>query len=266
MSEAKQDIQGLFCEALEKGSPEELWHFLDAACGDDAELRDHLEDLLESHREAANFLGGATPDEATWNMPGVTETIGTQIGPYKLREQIGEGGMGVVYMAEQQQPVRRMVALKVIKPGTDTKEVIARFDAERHALALMDHPNIARIIDAGTTETGRPYFVMDLVKGIPITKYCDQQQHDPRQRIASGSGADNGRVDRTGTTATGSGSDRWNCKMTSRRKKIVLAHRDPDRVPIGRTGPGTERVDRRSKGPASRGCPRSWESVTAWCA
>src|SRR5207244_2045624 len=102
------------------------------------------------------------------------ESPGTIIGPYKLLEAIGEGGMGVVYMAEQTQPVRRKVALKIIKPGMDTKQVIARFEAERQSLALMDHPNIAKVLEAGATDSGRPYFVMELVKGIPITEYCDQ--------------------------------------------------------------------------------------------
>src|SRR6201991_475375 len=118
-------------------------------------------------------------DEA---RPGPTEAhrtagegVGTRIGPYKLLQQIGEGGFGVVYMAEQEKPVKRRVALKVIKAGMDTHAVIARFEAERQALAMMDHPNIARVLDAGATDTGRPYFVMDLVKGVPITEYCDAQ-------------------------------------------------------------------------------------------
>ena len=106
----------------------------------------------------------------------IAERPGTVIGPYKLLEQIGEGGMGLVFVAEQQQPVRRKVALKVIKPGMDTRQVIARFEAERQALALMDHPNIAKVLDAGTTDSGRPYFVMELVQGVPITDFCDQNQ------------------------------------------------------------------------------------------
>ena len=112
-----------------------------------------------------------------------TEGPGTRIGPYKLLQKIGEGGMGVVYMAEQEQPVRRRVALKIIKPGMDTDQVVARFEAERQALALMDHPNIARVFDAGTTDSGRPFFVMELVKGVPITEYCDQAQLSPRERL-----------------------------------------------------------------------------------
>jgi len=108
---------------------------------------------------------------------------GTLIGPYKLLEQIGEGGMGLVYMAEQQQPVRRLVALKLVKPGMDSKQVIARFEVERQALAMMDHPNIAKVHDAGTTETGRPYFVMELVRGIPLNEFCDQKRLTVRERL-----------------------------------------------------------------------------------
>ena len=111
------------------------------------------------------------------------EGPGTVIGPYKLLEQIGEGGMGVVYMAEQTQPVRRKVALKIIKPGMDTQQVIARFEAERQALAMMDHPNIAKVLDAGATESGRPYFVMELVRGVPITEYCDQHRLPITERL-----------------------------------------------------------------------------------
>src|SRR5262249_31073161 len=119
----------------------------------------------------------------TIDQPPETEDPGTVIGPYKLLEPIGEGGMGVVYMAEQTRPMRRKVALKIIKPGMDTKQVIARFEAERQALALMDHPNIARVLDAGGTERGRPYFVMELVRGIPITEYCDQAHLPIAERL-----------------------------------------------------------------------------------
>src|SRR5262249_41789466 len=111
------------------------------------------------------------------------ECPGTRIGPYKLLQQIGEGGMGTVWMAEQQEPVRRLVALKVVKAGMDSARVIARFEAERQALALMDHPNIARVLDAGTTGAGPPYFVMELVKGVPLTTYCDEYRLTPRQRL-----------------------------------------------------------------------------------
>ena len=113
----------------------------------------------------------------------ITEAPGTRIGPYKLREKIGEGGMGVVYLAEQEKPVRRRVALKIIKPGMDTELVVARFEAERQALAIMDHPSIARVFDAGATDTGRPYFVMELVKGIPFSKYCDLEHLTPKERL-----------------------------------------------------------------------------------
>src|SRR5439155_20441673 len=124
-----------------------------------------------------------TPARKVAVSPPPTEKAGDRIGPYKLLEQIGEGGCGVVYVAEQEEPVRRRVALKVIKLGMDTKQVIARFDAERQALALMDHPNIAKILDAGVTETGRPYFVMELVRGSKITDYCNQNQLSPRARL-----------------------------------------------------------------------------------
>ena len=116
-------------------------------------------------------------------LDGSDEFIGRTIGPYKLLQRIGEGGCGAVYMAEQEKPVRRRVAFKIIKLGMDTKSVIARFEAERQALALMDHPNIARVLDAGATETGRPYFVMELVRGVKITEYCDHNELDTRQRL-----------------------------------------------------------------------------------
>src|SRR5262249_49130547 len=121
---------------------------------------------------------GMTGDE-----PPISEGEGTVIGPYTLREQIGEGGMGLVFVAEQLQPVRRKVALKVIKPGMDTRQVVARFEAERQALALMEHPNISKVLDAGTTESGRPYFVMELVRGVPITEYCDANNLNPKDRL-----------------------------------------------------------------------------------
>jgi serine/threonine protein kinase len=147
------------------------------------------EDLLERGRSAFSLLADELPlpalenDAAEAGLESVDERIGTQIGPYKLLQKLGEGGCGVVYMAEQEKPVRRRVALKVIKLGMDTKNVIARFEAERQALALMDHPNIARVLDAGATETGRPYFVMELVRGVRITEYCDQNNFDTRQRL-----------------------------------------------------------------------------------
>src|SRR5262249_13261970 len=140
--------------------------------------RQRLEALLREHAELGSFLESPPAAMASGAGPTIayprSEGPGTIIGPYKLLESIGEGGMGTVYMTEQVRPVRRKVALKIIKPGMDTKQVIARFEAERQALAMMDHPNIAKVFDAGATESGRPYFVMELVKGIPITAYCDQ--------------------------------------------------------------------------------------------
>jgi serine/threonine protein kinase len=177
-------MQEVFLAAVERHRPEEWEAFLDGACGADDELRRQVNLLLKAHREAGSVPGAAAaePDQ-TGCYPAPTEAPGTFVGPYKLLEQIGEGGMGIVYMAEQEQPVRRKVALKIIKPGMDSAQVIARFDAERHALALMDQQNIARVLDAGTTASGRPYFVMELVKGVPITKYCDDNHLTPRERL-----------------------------------------------------------------------------------
>jgi serine/threonine protein kinase len=173
----------IFSAALELPSPEERACFLDQACADDRDLRCRIEELLASHAHAASFMNAPAPAQlATIDEP-IAEGPGTVIGPYKLMEQIGEGGMGLVFVAEQQQPVRRKVALKVIKPGMDTRQVIARFEAERQALALMDHPNIAKVLDGGETATSRPFFVMELVKGVPITEYCDQNQVPVRERL-----------------------------------------------------------------------------------
>ena len=160
--------------------------FLDKACVGDAALRRRVEELLLASDEAGNFLESpaAVAPGGTIRGPAMpAEKPGDKIGRYKLLQQIGEGGCGVVYMAEQEEPVRRRVALKVIKLGMDTKQVIARFEAERQALALMDHPNIAKVLDAGATETGRPYFVMELVRGIKITDYCDQNDLSTRERL-----------------------------------------------------------------------------------
>ena len=145
--------------------------YLARVCGDNADLRQRVEQLLEAHERAGDFLDQPAAGAVTQAYRPITEGPGTVIGPYKLLQKIGEGGFGVVYMAEQEQPVRRKVALKIIKPGMDTKSVIARFVAERQALALMDHPNIAKVFDAGATETGRPYFVMELVRGMKLTEY-----------------------------------------------------------------------------------------------
>jgi serine/threonine protein kinase len=192
----------LFIAVLQKDDPTERAALLDRACADQPALRQRLERLLGAYDGAGSFLepparsGSPTTDERAAESPG------TVIGPYKLLQQIGEGGMGTVYMAEQQQPVRRTVALKIIKPGMDSAQVVARFEAERQALALMDHPNIAKVLDAGviseprrlasgspsplTSGRGsdeRPYFVMELVKGVPITKFCDEHQLTPRERL-----------------------------------------------------------------------------------
>jgi eukaryotic-like serine/threonine-protein kinase len=159
--------------------------YLEIASASDAGLRQRVEALLKSHDEATSFLEKTPPRAAQTIHLDVapSEKAGDRIGRYKLLQQIGEGGCGVVYMAEQEQPVQRRVALKVIKLGMDTKSVIARFAAERQALALMDHPNIAKVLDAGATDTGRPYFVMELVRGIKITDYCDHNNLSTRARL-----------------------------------------------------------------------------------
>jgi len=178
----------LFNAAAELTDQAQRAAFLDAACGGDPSLRAEIEDLLRHDDAAGGFVSapalapdatsGADPTE-----PPPREPLVARIGPYKLLEPIGEGGMGTVYMAEQTAPVHRMVALKVIKPGMDSRQVLARFEAERQALALMDHPNIAKVLDAGTTEQGRPYFVMELVKGAPITRCCDEKRMSLRERL-----------------------------------------------------------------------------------
>src|SRR5437588_12194323 len=174
----------IFLAAVEKKLPGERAAYLEGACGNNAALRAQVAALLHSHEQAGSFLEQPLfQDPLTCDTPAPTEGPGSRIGPYKLLQQLGEGGMGVVYMAEQEQPVRRRVALKVIKPGMDSAQVIARFEAERQALALMDHQNIARVLDAGTTPSGQPYFVMELVHGVPITDYCDEARPTPRERL-----------------------------------------------------------------------------------
>ncbi|MFL5339741.1 MAG: protein kinase domain-containing protein [Gemmataceae bacterium] len=176
-------LEVIFFAALEKGVPEERAAYLDAACAGDADLRRRVEKMLAAQAQAGSFLEQpALAPGATVDSP-LTERPGTVIGPYKLLQQIGEGGMGTVFMAEQTQPIQRKVAVKIIKPGMDSRLIIARFEAERQALALMDHVNIARVLDAGATESGRPYFVMELVHGIAITKYCDDNHLTPRERL-----------------------------------------------------------------------------------
>ncbi|HET6879951.1 MAG TPA: serine/threonine-protein kinase [Pirellulales bacterium] len=180
----------IFIAALQKNAAADRQAYLDEACAGQAELRQQVEQLLKLYDGAGSFLENpAIESAATGAFPTSTagrasaEAPGTTIGPYKLLEQIGEGGMGTVWMAQQTEPVKRLVAIKLIKAGMDSKQVIARFEAERQALALMDHANIARVLDAGMTGAGRPYFVMDLVKGVPITNYCDEHHLTPRQRL-----------------------------------------------------------------------------------
>lgn len=166
-------IKNLFAAANRLPAAERA-AFLDQECAGDPKLRAEIESLLKA--QPANFsITDSTP---------LTERIGTKIGPYKLLEKIGEGGFGVVFMAEQEKPVRRKVALKIIKLGMDTRQVVARFEQERQALAMMDHPNIAKVFDGGATESGRPYFVMELVRGIAITDYCDQERLRTKERLA----------------------------------------------------------------------------------
>jgi serine/threonine protein kinase/tetratricopeptide (TPR) repeat protein len=176
-------LESIFFAALQKQPGPERSEYLDQACAGDVELRRQLERMLAAQADAGSFMERpALAGDATINHS-IIEGPGTVIGHYKLLEQIGEGGFGVVYLADQEKPVKRRVALKVIKAGMDTHGVIARFEAERQALAMMDHPNIARVLDAGATDGGRPYFVMELVKGIPITDYCDQANLEMRQRL-----------------------------------------------------------------------------------
>src|ERR1043166_8212504 len=169
----------LFNEAKVLPTGAERERFLAEACHGDLELREQVISLLQAHESAGEFLKNTIlPSTAL-----ATEKPADKIGHYKLLEQIGEGGCGVVYMAEQEEPVRRRGALKIIRLGMDTRRVIARFEAERQALAMMDHPNIAKVLEAGATETGRPYFVMELVRGVRITEYCDQKKPPTADRL-----------------------------------------------------------------------------------
>jgi tetratricopeptide (TPR) repeat protein/serine/threonine protein kinase len=183
MAELLSQEEVVFYAALEIDAAEQRAAYLDAACGDQRELRRRVEALLRRYAESAGpldrLVGGS--GAITADLP--PEQPGVIIGPYNLLEQIGEGGMGTVWMAQQTEPVRRLVAVKLIKPGMDTRQVLARFEAERQALALMDHPNIAKVLDAGAAPDGRPFFVMELIKGVPITRYCDERHLTPRQRL-----------------------------------------------------------------------------------
>jgi WD40 repeat protein/serine/threonine protein kinase len=198
--------EAIFFEALEKGTPKERAAYLDAACGDDRNLRQRVERLLAAYPQVGSFLepppqiepgaaeaatippddecraGSGLGESTSYRAP--AEGVGSVIASrYKLRETLGQGGMGAVFMAQQTQPVKRLVALKLIKLGMDSKQVLTRFETERQALALMDHPNIAKVLDAGATDSGRPFFVMELVKGVPITRFCDECQLAPRERL-----------------------------------------------------------------------------------
>jgi len=184
MGKEQKDIKAIFSDAIEKHTHEERAAYLEKVCGKDAELRLKIEGLLKAHEQAGDFLAVPASD-AKVTVDGTTqiEGPGTKIGRYELLSLIGEGGMGLVYLAEQKEPVKRKVALKIVKLGMDTKQVVALFEAERQTLAMLEHPNIAHVFDAGTTETGRPYFVMEYVEGKSITKYCDQQTLSVEERL-----------------------------------------------------------------------------------
>jgi hypothetical protein len=182
--------EAIFHAASALSDPTNRAAFLDRVCGGDHELRARMAQLLEADVQANQFftenpLDFASQPPVAPDRPGPLpdDPTGTVIDRYKLLQKIGEGGMGVVYMAEQRDPVSRRVALKVIKLGMDTKQVVARFETERQALTMVDHPNIAKVLDAGTTDAGRPFFVMELVRGIKITEYCDQNQLSTNERL-----------------------------------------------------------------------------------
>src|SRR5262245_42064833 len=185
--QARTNVETIFFAATQKTSAAERAAFLAEACAGDEALRRQVEELLSAGAESGEFLE-TSPARALLSSkpsdekePFLESEARRQIGPYALRERIGEGGCGVVYVAEQLHPIRRRVALTLIKPGMDSRQVIARFEAERQALALMQHPNIAKVLDAGTAAFGCPYFVMELVRGLKITEFCDQHRFDTRQ-------------------------------------------------------------------------------------
>src|SRR6186713_791474 len=174
----------IFLEALEIATPEARAAYLNEVCAGDAALRQGVEELLREHFSNDSLIAGpAVEAERSAVEATVEEVPAAMLGRYKLLEKIGEGGFGEVWMTEQREPIKRRVALKIIKPGMDSRQVVARFEAERQALAMMDHANIAKIFDAGRTDSGRPYFVMELVRGIKITEYCDQKQLPTRERL-----------------------------------------------------------------------------------
>lgn len=186
MADAAKSDREIFDTVLEIDHLGDRAAVLEQLCHGDLEQLARVQDLLDAFGEAEGFLDTWDPHGLTTRNPrpeGIKEAPGTVIGNYKLLQEIGTGGFGVVYMAEQQKPVKRKVALKIVKPGMDTREVVARFEAERQALALMSHPNIAQVFDGGSTESGRPYFVMELVKGIPITEFCDKSKLSTKRRL-----------------------------------------------------------------------------------
>jgi len=182
MSKELEEIESILYEALSRVDAEEREAYLETTCGTNIKLRAEIDSLLLAYADEKGLL--KAPSDLLEEPNNIlTEAPGMLIGRYKLLEKIGEGGMAVVYMAEQQEPIRRKVALKIIKLGMDTRQVIARFEAERQALAMMDHPNIAKVFDAGATEIGRPYFVMELVTGVSITEYCDKNRISINERL-----------------------------------------------------------------------------------
>lgn len=212
MPDTNPGLMTIFSEAMEQADQVTRAAYLNRVCGDDADLRRRVEELLAAHAGAGRFIDGDAPNAATLTFTGETgalnpnatgaheaasaprpkerppsnDSIGNIIaGRCTLLRAIGEGGMGLVYLAEQTEPVKRQVALKLIKAGMDSKAVLARFDAERQALALMDHPNIARIYDGGVADRAQPYFVMELVKGIPLTEFCDSRYRQPKLAISA---------------------------------------------------------------------------------
>jgi serine/threonine protein kinase len=183
MTYSENTFDTIFDHARRLDDAQKREDYLNRVCARDPELRAEIESLLAAHAQGEGLM--QAPADAGQDAFAVAshEDVGTLIGPYELLEKIGEGGFGIVYLAEQKQPIRRRVALKIIKLGMDTKQVVARFEAERQALALLDHPNIAKVLDAGATDLGRPYFVMELVRGIPITDHCDQEKVSTTARL-----------------------------------------------------------------------------------
>ena len=182
--EKEVQLETIFGRAIVIATAEERKAFLERACGNDTALLQDVDRLVADHFRAGEFLDQPLVQVNTHDI-GASESnyIGERIGPYVIREQLGEGGMGIVYVAEQVEPVRRKVALKLIRPGMSSKDVIARFEAERQALAMMDHPHVAKVLDGGVTEAGQPYFVMELIQGVVVTEYCDEQCLDTRERL-----------------------------------------------------------------------------------